>query len=141
MHMHMHMDMHMPASLASVRTARIRHSSRTPRLWLPLLRLLRVDGVDGEGDDATGRRASACLLRADTTKRVMQTQRELISNYNELSRCLRHAGQAYARLLDERRPTPGALPRDSAELCPAPRPATRWRRARAAPSPPTFPRM
>ena len=50
-------------------------------------------------------------------KRVTQTQRELISNYPALSSCLRRAGHAYSKLLVERRPASGALPRDDPRLC------------------------
>jgi len=64
--------------------------------------------------------ADSCLLRAEFMKRVQQTQREMISNFDEISRCLQEAGPAFARHLhaDVRPPPSGPLPVESAKFCP-----------------------
>ena len=73
-----------------------------PRMWLSAMRLLRLPDH------------SACLLRDAHQKRVVQTQRELISNYAPFAACLRRQGTAYAKLLvPDRRPTSGKLPRET----------------------------
>ena len=80
----------------------------SPRLWLATLRLLRLPV------------STRCLLRDEHQKRVVQTQREMVRNYDALSTCFRRAGAPYERLLtSDRRPSSGVIPRDSAELCPA----------------------
>ena len=98
----------------------------SPRTWLSALRLIRLlddNDASSEGDSSSSstRRGShyysGCVLRDEYQKRVTQTQRELISNYAALSSCLRRAGHAYSKLLVERRPASGALPRDDPRLC------------------------
>jgi hypothetical protein len=78
-----------------------------PRDWLDMLRLLRLPVQ------------SACLLRDEHQKRVVQTQQEIIRNWKAFSSCFRDAGLVYAKLLQpDRRPASGRLPRRDPELCP-----------------------
>ena len=73
---------------------------RQPAEWRRLLVLLGLPASD------------ACGLRDGyVTKRVQQTQREMISNWKELERCMRAMGAPYARhLRPDVRPTSGRLP-------------------------------
>lgn len=83
---------------------------QSPEMWYSLVRLLRLPASSG-----------ACELRDRDhfQKRVTQTQRELIRNWEGLSSCLRRAGSAYSKLLRaDHRPTSGRLPRDSVSSCP-----------------------
>ena len=61
--------------------------------------------------------SDACLLRdASYQKRVVQTQREIVTNFDMLAACFEHAGPAYARLLrPDVRPASGQLPWQDAE--------------------------
>ena len=61
--------------------------------------------------------SDACLLRDDSyQKRVVQTQREIVTNFDMLAACFEHAGPAYARLLrPDVRPASGQLPWQDAE--------------------------
>mmetsp|Transcript_19330 Transcript_19330/g.32329 ORF Transcript_19330/g.32329 Transcript_19330/m.32329 type:complete len:275 (-) Transcript_19330:253-1077(-) len=62
------------------------------------------------------RSVDACMLQSSFQKRVKQTQREMIRNYNEIARCLTTAG--YSRFLrPDHRPSDGPLPRDVEPLC------------------------
>lgn len=79
---------------------------RSPSLWLEVLRLLQLPT------------ASACNLRDAHQKRVQQSQRHLIRNWDTFSACLRRGGSAYERLLHpDQRPASGILPRDDGQLC------------------------
>lgn len=84
------------------------------RPWRWVMALLRLPAAD------------TCILRDAHQKRVQQTQRELLSNYDELSACFaRHAsrgsrskGEDLTQLLhpDERQ-TSGPMPVDDPDLC------------------------
>ena len=79
----------------------------TPSIWLSALRLLGIPA------------AGACALTDEFQKRVRQTQRELVRNYDALRACFQRAGSVYTTLLQpDRRPSSGVLPKASAELCP-----------------------
>ena len=78
-----------------------------PQQWLSALRLLRLPAQ------------SACLLQHEHRKRVVQTQRELITNWHAFAPCMRRAGHVYAQLLQpDKRPASGVLPIDNPTLCP-----------------------
>jgi len=64
--------------------------------------------------------ADACLLREEHVKRVQQTQREMIRNFDDLARCLHAAGPQLERHLhaDARPPFSGPLPIESIDSCP-----------------------
>ena len=78
-----------------------------PAGWLATLRLLRLQAPA----------VAACSLRGEHEKRVLQTQREMLSNYDQLARCLRAAGPVYEHQLSARRPVSGTLPREDRSLC------------------------
>lgn len=97
------------AADGSGRVLRIEYEAlvRSPSTWVSLMRLLGLPGA-----------TDACLLRDRFQKRVTQTQRELIRNFEGLSSCLQRSGAIYAGLLHgDFRPASGRLPRDTRALC------------------------
>ena len=77
-----------------------------PQVWAHVLRILGFPEVE------------SCLLREDSQKRVVQTQRELIRNYEPFAECLRRHGQQYSKLLQpDRRPASGLLPQHVQGMC------------------------
>ena len=79
---------------------------RSPRGWARALRALGFPGED------------ACLLTTARQKRVQQTQREMIRNWDAFSACVRADGAFGEMLRPDERPRSGPQPRDSVEMCP-----------------------
>jgi hypothetical protein len=81
------------------------------RDWHQVMSLLRLLPAERQ----------ACSLRdTEYQKRVVQTQREFIANWDRFSACMRRLGPAYARLLQpDRRPVSGTLPWRRSEVCAA----------------------
>ena len=88
-------------TLTSSRFVRVEYEQlvQRPRDWMQLLELIGIASAD------------KCLLRDDYTKRILQTQRELILNFDALSTCMGNRGLVYSKHLQpDVRPIAGRLP-------------------------------
>ena len=91
------------------------------KIYYTLSRDLHPDKSKANGAEDAFKLVSQAhaTLTDEYQKRVRQTQRELVGNFEELASCFRRAGPMYTRLLHpDRRPTSGLLPKSSAALCP-----------------------
>ena len=89
-----------------------------PQEWVRVVQLLGLPATE------------ACNLRDGfVTKRVQQTQREMIANWDEVSSCMRAMGEPYARhLRGDERPVSGRLP-EADSMCQARHPPPRLRQS------------